>query len=53
MRKVVLGDALVTGEADKDARAARESSKDVSDIRKQALRTVVAGRHRDRHSSDS
>jgi hypothetical protein len=42
MRKVVLGDALVTGEADKDARAARESSKDVSDIRKQALRTVVA-----------
>lgn len=41
MRKVVLGDALVTGEADKDARAARESSKDVSDIRKQALRTAV------------
>lgn len=41
MRKVILGDALVTGEADKDARAARESSKDVSDIRKQALRTVI------------
>lgn len=41
MRKVVLGDSLVTGEADKDARAARESSKDVSDIRKQALRTVI------------
>lgn len=42
IRKVVLGDSLVTSEADKDARAARESSKDVSDIRKQALRTVIA-----------
>ena len=42
IRKVILGDALVTGEADKDARAARESSKDVSDIRKQSLRNVVA-----------
>jgi hypothetical protein len=42
IRKVILGDALATGAADKDARAARESSKDVVDIRKQALRTIVA-----------
>jgi hypothetical protein len=42
MRKVVLGDSLMTGDADKDARAARESSKDVNDIRKQALRIVIA-----------
>jgi hypothetical protein len=41
IRKVVLGDSLVTGEADKDARAAREASKDVNDIRKQSLRTVI------------
>lgn len=41
IRKVILGDSLITGEADKDARAARESSKDVSDIKKQALRSVV------------
>lgn len=42
MRKVILGDSLATGEADKDARAARESSKDVVDIRKQSFRTIVA-----------
>lgn len=42
IRKVILGDALVTGAADKDARAARESSKDVSDIKKQAYRIVIA-----------
>lgn len=42
IRKVILGDSLVTGEADKDARAARESSKDVSDIKKQAVRAVLA-----------
>lgn len=42
MRKVIIGDSLVTGEADKDARAARESSKDVSDIRKQTFRTMIA-----------
>lgn len=42
IRKVILGDSLVTGEADKDARAARESSKDVMDIRKQALRALFA-----------
>ena len=42
IRKVILGDSLATGEADKDARAARESSKDIIDLRKQALRTVIA-----------
>lgn len=42
MRKLILGDSLATGEADKDARAARESSKDVIDIRKQNFRTIIA-----------
>lgn len=42
IRKVILGDSLATGEADKDARAARESSKDVIDMRKQFLRSTVA-----------
>jgi hypothetical protein len=42
IRKVILGDSLATSEADKDARAARESSKDVIDMRKQALRAVVS-----------
>jgi hypothetical protein len=42
IRKTILGDSLATGEADKDARAARESAKDVIDIRKQALRVVVS-----------
>jgi hypothetical protein len=41
MRKVILGDSLATGEADKDARAARESAKDVIDMRKQAIRVVI------------
>lgn len=41
IRKVILGDALVTGDADKDARAARESSKDVADTRKQNFRRQV------------
>lgn len=41
IRKVILGDALVTGEADKDARAARESSKDVADTRKQNFRRQI------------
>lgn len=42
IRKVILGDSLATGDADKDARAARESSKDVIDMRKQALRISVS-----------
>lgn len=42
IRKVILGDSLATAEADKDARAARESSKDVVDIRKQKFRGFVA-----------
>lgn len=42
IRKVIVGDALTTGEADKDARAARESAKDVSDIRKQNFRRVIS-----------
>jgi hypothetical protein len=41
MRKAILGDALMTGAANKDSRAARESSKDVNDIRKQSLRNIV------------
>lgn len=42
IRKLILGDALATGGGDRDARAARESSKDVVDIRKQAYRTLVS-----------
>ncbi|MBS3915587.1 MAG: DUF935 family protein [Bacteroidetes bacterium] len=42
IRKVIVGDALTTGEADKDARAARESAKDVSDIRKQNFRRAIS-----------
>ncbi len=42
IRKIIVGDALTTGEADKDARAARESAKDVSDIRKQNFRRVIS-----------
>lgn len=41
MRKAILGDALATGAADKDARAARESSMDVVDLKIKARKNVV------------
>lgn len=41
MRKSILGDALATGAADKDARAARQSSMNVVDLRVKSFRTIV------------
>lgn len=41
IRKVVLGDALTSGEADKDSRASREVSKDVTDTKKQSYRVQI------------
>lgn len=42
IRKSVLGDSLATGEADKDARAARESAMGVVDLRVMLFRMTVA-----------
>lgn len=41
IRKAILGDALATGAADKDARAARESSMDVVDLKIKARKNSV------------
>lgn len=41
IRKAILGDALATGAADKDARAARESSMDVVDLKIKARKNAV------------
>ncbi len=41
IRKSILGDALATGAADKDARAARQSSMNVVDLRVKSFRTIV------------
>lgn len=40
-RKAILGDALATGAADKDARAARESAMDVVDLKIKARKNSV------------
>lgn len=42
IRKSVLGDSLATGEADKDARAARESAMGVVDLRLMWFRLLVS-----------
>lgn len=40
-RKSILGDALATGAADKDARAARQSSMNVVDLRVKSFKTIT------------
>lgn len=41
IRKSILGDALATGAADKDARAARQASMNVVDLRVKSFRTII------------
>lgn len=41
IRKSILGDALATGEADKDARAARQSAMNIVDLKIRNLRNAV------------
>lgn len=41
IRKSILGDALATGAADKDARAARQSSMNVVDLRVKSFKTLT------------